>query len=114
MAARPFGVGENREILPLASLLVPALQISRGAQVRLAREVASIRVIEALRMYAAEHHGQLPKRLADIDKFPVPTNPATEKPFEYRLEGATAILELPLSDGLESGTRYEIQIAGGK
>jgi hypothetical protein len=111
-AARLFGVGENREILPLATLLVPALQVCRGAQVRLAREVASIRVIEALRMYAAEHNGQFPKRLEDMDKFPVPINPATEKPFEYRLEGATAILELPTSDGLPIGNRrYEIQIA---
>ena len=110
--ARPLGAGEDREILPLATLLLPALQASRGAQVRLAREVASIRVVEALRIYAAEHGGQLPKRLEDIDKVPVPINPATEKPFEYRLDGATAILELPTSDGLDSGNcRYEIQIA---
>jgi hypothetical protein len=79
---------------------------------RLDREVASLRVIEALRMYAASHDGRLPARLEDIDQIPVPDNPATGKPFAYRLEGATAILELPPSDRVNSGNcRYEIEIA---
>jgi hypothetical protein len=42
-------------------------------------------------------------------------NPATEKPFEYRLEGSTAILELPASDEVIAGNcRYEIQMANSK
>jgi len=111
-AARPLGESVDREILPFAMLLLPALQASQAAQVRLDREVASLRVIEALRMYAADHDGRLPARLEDIDQVPVPNNPATEKPFVYRLDGATAVLELPPADGLASGNyRYEIQIA---
>ena len=46
-AARPFGGGENREILPIASLLLPALEAAHGAQVRLDRDIAALRVIEA-------------------------------------------------------------------
>jgi hypothetical protein len=114
-AARPFSGGENCEILPMVSLLLPALQASRQAQVRLDREVASLRVIEALRMYAAGHEGRLPERLEDIDQVPVPANPATGKPFLYRFAGATAILELPPSDRVASGNRrYEIQIVPKK
>jgi hypothetical protein len=111
-AAKPLGDGVDREILPMGTLLLPALQASREAQVRLDRDVASLRVIEALRLYAATHDGKLPDRLDDINEVPVPNNPATGKPFMYRLDGATAILELPRSDRLNSGNcRYEIQIA---
>ena len=82
---------------------------------RIDREVASLRVIEALRIYAARHDGRLPERLDDIDQVPVPNNPATGKPFVYRLEGTTGILDLPLSDHIAgSGRRYEIQIAAKK
>jgi hypothetical protein len=111
-AAKPFGGGEDREILPMVTLLLPALQAGREAQMRLHREVASLQVIEALRLYAAAHEGQLPDRLDQIKEVPVPNNPATGEPFSYRLEGATAILDLPPSDRIGSGNcRYEIQIA---
>lgn len=109
--SQPFGTGENREVLPIASQLMPALQAARGAQVRLERDVAALRVIEALRMYAADHSRQLPKSLDEITAVPVPLNPATGKPFVYRLDGKTAVLELPSSDGIPGGRRYEIQIA---
>jgi hypothetical protein len=78
----------------------------------LERDIAALRVIEAVRMYAASHAGRPPKALSDIDRVPVPLNPATGKPFEYRLEGRTAILDLPASDGIPNcARRFEIQIA---
>jgi hypothetical protein len=102
----------NRELLPMVSLLMPAMQAARGAQVRSERDIAAMRVIEALRMHAAENAGNLPATLADISAVPVPLNPATGKPVVYRLEGGTAILELPESDGIPNSTkRFEIQIA---
>lgn len=107
----PFGTGENREVLPIASQLMPAMQSVRGAQVRLERDMAALRVIEALRMYAADHNRELPKSLDEITAVPVPLNPATGKPFAYRLDGKTAVLELPPSAGIPGGRRYEIQIA---
>jgi hypothetical protein len=113
--ARPFGEGASRELLPMAHLLIPALQASRQAQMRLDRAVASIRVIEAIRLYAAGHDGTLPARLEDIDQVPVPNNPATGRPFMYWVEGKTANLQLPPADGLSGGNcRYEIQIATQK
>lgn len=111
----PLGRGKDREIIPMISLLLPGIQNSRQAQVRAEREVAALRVIEALRMYAAKHGDTMPKTLSDITEVPVPVNPATGKSFAYRLDGKTAVLELPASDQLPHGNcRYEIQIATDK
>jgi hypothetical protein len=105
----------DREIIPMVSLLLPALQACRSAQVRMDRDIAALRIIEALRMYAADNDGKLPAKLDDIKKVPIPSNPATGKPFVYRLDGETAILDLPLSDGIPNhGRKYEIQIATSK
>lgn len=113
--AMPFGTGEDREVLPIVSFLLPAMYSARSAQVRLERDIAALRVIEALRMYAAEHNRQLPASLEDIKAVPVPLNPATAQPFVYHLNGGTAVLELPASDGIINGNRrYEIQIATDK
>jgi hypothetical protein len=66
-------------------------------------------------MFASEHDGKLPKTLDEIAAVPVPNNPATDKAFKYRLDGKTAILELPPSDRIAgSNRRYEIQIAAKK
>ncbi len=111
-AAHPFSGGPNREVLPVASMLLPAINAARSAEVRLARDVAALRVIEALRMYAAGHDGKLPASLSEITVVPVPANPATGQPFEYRLDGQTAVLELPASDGVRNyARRFEITIA---
>jgi hypothetical protein len=109
--AKLTGGSSEREVIPLVSLLLPAMQAARNAQVRLEREIASLRVIEALRMYAAEHDGKWPLALADITQVPVPINPASGKEFVYHVEGKTAILELPASDGVHGNNRrFEMQI----
>jgi hypothetical protein len=114
-AAHPLGSSDDREIIPMAALLLPSIQATRSAQVRLERQVAALRVIEALRLYAADHNGELPSSLEKITSISVPLNPTTDRPFEYRLDGKTAKLTLPESDGLNGGNgRYEIQIAAGK
>jgi hypothetical protein len=108
--ARMLSGAENRELLPMVSLLMPAMQAARSAQVRLERDTAALRLIEALRMHAASNNGNLPRALEEIKQVPVPLNPATGKPFVYRLEGTTAILELPPSDGIPNySRRFEIQ-----
>ena len=110
--ANVVGGGTDREVLPIVTFLMPAMQSARAAQVRLERDVAAIQVIEALRMYAASHAGGLPARLEEITEVPVPLNPATGQPFVYRLEGSTAVLELPPSDHIPGyNRRFEIKIA---
>jgi hypothetical protein len=110
----PLGSGEDREIVPMMSLLLPGIQNCRRAQVRAERQVAALRVIEAVRMYAADHGGALPKSLDEISEVPVPTNPASGKAFVYRLEEKTAVLELPAADETDGNCRYEIQLAAVK
>ena len=38
-------------------------------------------------MHAAANGGKLPATLADVTVVPVPLDPVTGKPFDYRLEG---------------------------
>jgi hypothetical protein len=86
----------------------------RQAQARLEQRFGLLRCVEALRLYAAEHGGQLPARLDDI-KVPLPVDPITGSPFIYRLEGATATLQGTPPPGLEKvahyKVRYEVTIA---
>ena len=59
-------------------------------------------IVEALRLHAAAHEGQLPARLADIG-VPMPVDPVTGKPFDYDAEGATAHLRGPAPGGATPG-----------
>ncbi len=75
--------------------------------------VAAFQCIEAIRHYAATHEHSLPTELADITDLSVPADPATGKPFIYRLEGPKAILQVAPPKGGRSrdALRYEITIA---
>jgi hypothetical protein len=96
----------------MAGLLMPALQAVRNAQVRLTWQLNAIQVVEALRLHAAET-GKLPATLDEIKSVPIPLNVATGKPYQYRLDGKTAILDLPFSDGFTGAAwRVEITLAG--
>ncbi|MFV0535479.1 MAG: hypothetical protein ACK5MR_17785, partial [Cumulibacter sp.] len=111
-ASGMFSGGEDRELLPIVSLLSPATQAARSAEMRVSRELAALRVIEALRMHAARNDSRWPDSLDDVTCVPVPLNPATDKPFLYHRDGKTAVLILPDSDGAPGNSRrYEITIA---
>jgi hypothetical protein len=85
--------------LPLGALLLPAISNAAYAPVRLERNLAALRVLEAVRMHAAMHDGQWPTSLSDITEVPVPDNPLDGLPFKYRVEGDTVILEAPAPEG---------------
>jgi hypothetical protein len=72
----------------LDDLLPPVLPLRRE-QARLEQRIARLRIIEAIRMHAAEHNGQLPATLAEV-AVPLPDDPFTGKPFGYESDGATA------------------------
>jgi hypothetical protein len=98
----------------IASLMIlPAIQQVRNSQGRCERDIDALRVIEAVRMHAAET-GTLPKSLEDIKVVPVPNNPVTGKPFRYSASGETATLDLPYSDGISAGSqrskRFKIKL----
>jgi hypothetical protein len=58
------------------------------------RRIAALRVIEAIRLYAASNEGNPPEQLNQITEVPVPDDPATGKPFEYRRDAAVSVLTL--------------------
>lgn len=91
----------------LAGLLLPAVSSAKSAFTRQSQRIALLRVIEALRLHAATHDGKLPGSLAEIDAVPIPLDPATGQAFDYRLDGATAIIR-PAQLIIE--LRYELTV----
>jgi len=85
----------------------------KDAEVRSRRDLAALRVLEALRLYAACHNGQLPKRLSDLDGVPLPNDPMTGQPFAYQLSGGEAVLSSPAPPGepASQGLSWTIQMA---
>ncbi len=88
------------------TLLIASYNKVKTAQARLDQRIALLRCVEALRMYAAEHNGKLPAKLDDI-RLPLPVDPATGKPFTYKVDGKTAHLH---GEPLGMQVRYEVTI----
>lgn len=79
-------------------LLLPAVDKVYGAEVRTERRVASLRAVEAVRLYAAKHD-KLPATLADVREVPVPVDPATGQAFEYVVDGDRFTVNVPPPPG---------------
>ena len=67
------------------------------------QRLALWQTVEALRMTASANSGQAP---TSLDEFvvPVPMDPATDKPFEYTVNGQTVTITGARIDG----TRYQL------
>jgi hypothetical protein len=82
------------------------------------REIAALRCVEAIRLYAVRHEGRLPQSLSDISEVPLPFDPITEKPFSYETANAIATLTAPPIPGFDDNAsdklRWEIELAAGK
>jgi len=92
--------------------LLPALSRIAFLQARLDRNIALLRTIEAIRMFAADNSGQLPGSLTEITAVPIPADPVTGKDFIYRrIDERNARLEAPVAPE-ESRRRpvYELTI----
>jgi hypothetical protein len=76
-------------------LLLPAIDKVYGAEVRTERRIASLRAVEAVRLYAANHDGKLPAKLAEIDDVPVPGDVTTGQPFAYEVTGNRFVISVP-------------------
>jgi hypothetical protein len=95
-------------------VLIPAVGRARNNLNRLDRTAAALQAVEALRAYAEAHDGQWPAALDDIEDTPVPADPGTGKPFAYRVDGGTAVIEVPAlaGDPAHTGARYELTARG--
>ena len=97
----------------VAGVLLPDLLGPMAAQARLERQLAALRVIEALRMYAAGHGSELPDKVADVTEVPAPDDPVTGRPFEYSRDGETGTLvsrQVPDHRRPIPGLRYRVTI----
>jgi hypothetical protein len=79
--------------------MLPAVQKVYIASVRCDRRFAMLRAVESVRLYAANHDGQLPKGWSDITEVPVPTDPVTNKPFEYTVKDNHVTIFAPKAPG---------------
>jgi hypothetical protein len=105
--------GANKDLLPIANILLPAIQHAWYAPIRLERQLAALRVVEAIRMHATTNGGQLPKSLDDIKVIVVPNDPLYGKPFDYKVDGDTAVIETPPRPGMgrrQETYQYTLQI----
>ena len=73
-------------------MMLANVQAASMADAKVSRKIAALRIIEALRLHAAAHDGQFPATLDEIKAVPIPLDPVTGKPFEYRLDRTTATL----------------------
>lgn len=98
------------EPVRVARIFLPAVAKVGMAQNRLERKVALLRVVEALRMHAAANSGKLPAALTDVTVVPVPNDPGTGQPFEYRLDGelATVSGRIPGESLAQTGLRVRL------
>jgi hypothetical protein len=102
----------GQEILPIGSIILPAVGAVKNAEVRGERQIAALRILEAIRLYGASHDGQLPEKLGDITEVPIPLDPVHGVPFIYYCQGKTAYLESPPPRNMAPQhyyLRYEIQ-----
>lgn len=98
----------SREILPLSQIFNSNYRAIVTSKTRNRFQLDLARTIEAIRLHAAAHGGQLPNTLADITVVPVPDDPFTGKPFLYELTGEAAVLQT--SENHPEPKRYEIEI----
>lgn len=106
--------GPNSPAIPLALLVHQWLDKFQLSRDWLERQFAALRVIEAIRLYAANHKGKLPATLEDIKEVPLPVCPLSGKSFVYRVESTRGYLESPpvpsSVDGSIKPLRYEITL----
>jgi hypothetical protein len=91
----------------LLTSFVPALHKVRLPQGRLDQRLALLRHVEALRMHAASHGGELPAALEEIE-VPLPPDPFTGKAFRYELRDGTAHIRGTAPRGQERSAAFNL------
>ena len=97
------------------SYLVIAMASCYRAPHKLEREIDALRIVEALRHYAAGHDARLPESLDKITDLPIPNDPFTGKAFHYEVKDGVATLSgdaiaLPDPEREPATIRYTVRI----
>ncbi len=98
--------GDSISIAPTLAGL-PPIATALKALMRHDREIALLRTLEALRLYAGQK-GTLPDHLDQID-LPLPIDPMTGRPFEYDLRDGVARISGPSVPGVPCD--FEVRLA---
>ncbi len=82
---------------------------------KLEREIDALRIVEAVRHFAAGHAGHLPESLDKIADLTIPNDPFTGKSFHYEVKDGVAVLSgdaVPLPDPQRepAAIRYTVRI----
>jgi hypothetical protein len=91
----------------LGDIVMAASKVKK-AQTRLDQKIAMLAHVEALRLYAADHDGNLPAKLDDV-KLPLPVDPFTGKAFVYEVSGGTAIIKGTSAKGDEQNAAFNLR-----
>jgi hypothetical protein len=86
-------VDRDAPAIRLGRYFLPGIERVLRAQIRVDRRIAALRVVEAIRLYAAAHDGKLPNGLAEMKDVTIPIDPLTGKAFEYEIVENTAVLK---------------------
>jgi hypothetical protein len=91
---RQFFRGGLGSVLRLADDIGASYRKVYSVVARTDRRFAALMCVEALRLYAAQN-GKWPASLSDVADVPLPDDPATGKPFEYRVQDNKAVVSAP-------------------
>jgi hypothetical protein len=96
-AARQKAILEEKDgpAIPVGRVLFSQVKKVFAARTRIDRQIAALRCVEAVRLYAAAHDGKLPASLNDVKDAPLPLDPMKGKAFDYRRVGDRAFLTCP-------------------
>ena len=94
------GAAADREANFLLPLGPGSDDTAYGILARADRGVAMMRLVEAVRDYAARHDGRLPETLAAITLLPVPVDPMTGTAFGYAVAGDGVTLSAGAPEGM--------------
>jgi hypothetical protein len=81
---------------------------ARRTQGRVEQRFALLRIVEAIRLHAASHDGKPPAKLADV-VVPLPVDPFTGKPFIYKVDGQTAMIQGSAPRGEEKNPSFNVR-----
>ncbi len=98
---------QTKEPALFADSFVPAVDTVLRVRGRLDQRIGLLRLVEALRLHAAENDGTLPTKLSEIS-LPLPLDPFTGKPFRYEAAGNTAHLRGTPPPGMEEDASYNV------
>jgi hypothetical protein len=96
-----------RETGGLFDDFLPHIVKLRSSQGKLTQQIAILRHVEAVRLYAAMCGSKLPAKLSDIS-VPLPVDPVTGQPFLYYVDGATAHIRGSSLPGEDNEPGYSV------